>query len=69
MSSTTIPIHYLPKKNASPPTRENQYYQHERPLSFRPHFQEVNTQPFNNYGFPKPGMQVLIFVIILSAEL
>ncbi|KAG2746588.1 FAD/NAD(P)-binding domain-containing protein [Suillus brevipes Sb2] len=57
MSSTTIPIHCLPRKSPAPPTRENQYCQHERPLSFQPRCQESNTQSFNNYGFPRPGIQ------------
>jgi hypothetical protein len=70
MSSTTIPIHSLPRNHPAPPTKENQYSQRERPLSFQPRFEEDNTHPFNNYGFPEPGIQVLItFVLKLSAEL
>ncbi|KAG1768775.1 hypothetical protein EV702DRAFT_716216 [Suillus placidus] len=57
MFSTTIPIHCLPRNNPAPPTRGNHYSQRERPLSFQPRFQEVNTHPFNNYGFPEPGIQ------------
>ncbi|KAG1761979.1 hypothetical protein EDD22DRAFT_823821 [Suillus occidentalis] len=57
MSSTTIPIHSLARNHPAPPTRENQYSQRERPLSFQPRFEEDNTHPFNNYGFPEPGIQ------------
>ncbi|KAG1726004.1 uncharacterized protein EDB91DRAFT_1086919 [Suillus paluster] len=52
-----IPIHHLPSSNPAPPTRENHYVQRERPLSFQPRFQENITHPFNNYGFPEPGIQ------------
>ncbi|KAF8152233.1 hypothetical protein B0H34DRAFT_677629 [Crassisporium funariophilum] len=45
----------LPRRSA--PTKENKYLREERPLSYQPHFVPVKTQPFNNYGYPEPGIQ------------
>ncbi|KAF7437535.1 hypothetical protein PC9H_004377 [Pleurotus ostreatus] len=33
------------------------YTQRDRPLSYQPCLHEVNTAPFNNYGYPEPGIQ------------
>ncbi|KAG0699201.1 hypothetical protein DFH29DRAFT_937635 [Suillus ampliporus] len=57
MTPPMIPIHHFPSNHPLPPTKKNRYIQRSRPLSFRPRFREVDTHPFNNYGFPEPGIQ------------